>query len=111
MAAIKNDRIFKQNMESVVDFLLFGCLPIKRWDLNAGARRKFIERFLEIEVLAVHNKLEDITTFIALTEAARGAGLSRDHERGSMFVFLEGPKACIFPADMPQLETCLPGKI
>src|ERR1041385_8201909 len=111
MAAIKNDRVFKQNMESVVDFLLFGCLPSKRWDLNAGARRKFIERFLEIEVLALHHKLEDITTLIALTEATPGAGIRPDHERGRVLVFVEGAKACIVPAGMAQLDACLRGKI
>ena len=60
-------------MKPVVGFLLFGCLLGKSWDLNAGTRRKFIERFLEIKVLTLHHKLEDIATLIALTEATPGA--------------------------------------
>src|SRR6476469_5762653 len=111
MTAIKNDRVFKQNMEPVVDFLLFGRLLCKGRDLHTGPRRKFIERFLEIKVLTLHHKLEDIATLIALTEATPGAGIRPDHEGGRMLIFVERAKACIVPAGMAQLDTRLRGKI
>src|SRR5689334_12930186 len=107
MTAIKNDRVFKQNMEPVVSFLLFGCLSGKGRDLHTGARRKLIERFLEIKVFTLHHKFEDIAALVALTEAAPGAGIRPDHEGGSVLVFVEGAKACIVPAGMAQLDTCL----
>src|SRR5690242_17068388 len=111
MTTIKNDRIFQQYMEPVVDFLLFGRLLCKGWDLYAGARCEFIERFLEIKVLTLHHKLENIAPLVALTEATPGARIRPDHEGRRMLIFVEGTKARIVSASMAQLDPRLRGKV
>ena len=111
MTAIENDRVFEQDAELVVGFLLFGSMFCKGWDFHARARRKLVERFLEIKVLTLHHKLEDIPALIALTEAAPRPGLGPDHERGRMLVIVERTKACIVPARMAQFDTRLRDKV
>jgi len=111
MAAIEDDRVLKQDAELVVSLLLFRGLPCKGWDLHSGARRKFVERFLEIEVLTLHHKLEDVPALPALTEAAPCARLRPHHEGRCVLVIVERTKARIVPAGMSQFDSRLRDKV
>src|SRR5512140_245870 len=111
MAAIEDDRILQQDAQVIIGFFLLRGLPGEGRHLHPGARRQLVERLLEIKVLTLHDKLEDITAFVALTEAAPGTGL-RPHDKGRcMLVIVEWTKACIVPACMTQLDPRLRDKV
>src|SRR3989304_5566744 len=111
MAAIEDQRVFEQFTEVVVGFLLFRRRFYIFRDVHARPRGKFIERFLEIKVLALHDELKDIAAFIALTEAAPGAALRPDDERGRVLVVMERTKTRIVLARMAQFDTGLRDQI
>jgi hypothetical protein len=74
---------------------------------HAGACGEFVERLLEIEVLALHHELEDVAALVALTEAPPRAGLGPDHEGGRLLVVVERTEARIVLPGMAQFDTSL----
>src|SRR5215208_4395137 len=104
MTTIENERVLQEDAKVIVGFLLFRGLFRKGRHLHARARSQVIESFLKIKVLALHHKLENIATLVALTKAAPRPGLRPDHERRRMFVVMERAKARIVSARVAQFD-------
>src|ERR1051325_228120 len=111
MTTIEDDRVFEENTEFIVCVFFFGSLFCKCGNLYTGTRRKVVECFLEIQVLALHDKLEDVPTLVALTEATPRPRLGPDHKGRRMLVIVEWTKTGIVPARVAQFDACLRDKV
>ena len=95
----------------LVGLLLLGCFLVKGRQFHAGAGRKLGERVLELQVLTLHHKLEDISALIALTKAAPCTRLGPDDEGRGLFIVVKRTKPGIVFARMAQFDTRLRDKI
>jgi hypothetical protein len=111
MTPVKDQRVLKQFAEVIKGFPLFGCFLYIGRDFNTGARGKSVQRVLKIKVLALHHKLEDVTTFIALTKTAPRARLGPNHKRRRFLILMERTKSRVIFAGMAQFYTSLRDKV
>src|SRR5215211_2119806 len=111
MAAVEHDRVLQEDTKIVVSLLLFRALFCKRRDLYSGACCKFVERFLEIKVLALHHKLEDVSTLTTLAKTAPRTGIGPHHKRRRVLVIVEGTKPRIILALMAKFDPRLRDKV
>jgi hypothetical protein len=111
VTGIEDECILQQFAKVFICLFLLGSFPCERGDHNAGARRECVEGFLEFQVVALHDELEDVTALIALTEAAPRTRLRPDHKRWGFLVIVERAKTGIVLAGVPQFYPCFRNKI
>lgn len=92
-------------------FLLLGRLALVFLDLHPGAEGEFLQGFLEVDPLALHDELEDVAAFIACAETAPRPRFGPDHKGGRMLVIVERTKTGHVPTGFAQFDPRLGNEV
>ena len=106
--AVKVDCLLQQVAQPVVFLELFLFFGGEFLQLDPGALRQAVQRFAEIDILLLHQELEDIAALVALTEAAPCARLRPDDKGRRARVAVERTEAGVVLARAAQLDTSSP---
>src|SRR6476619_65356 len=83
----------------------------KTGNFHTGACRKFVERFFKIDILALHHKLKDIATLIALTKTTPLARIGPNDECRRFLIVVKWAETCVVLACVTQFYSCLRNKV
>jgi len=76
----------------------------ERFQLHASAHRQVLQGFAKVPALFLHNKLKDITAFVAFPKAAPGARIGKDYKRRRSRVGMKWAETCIVATCTPQFH-------